>query len=110
MLDGAGAGNGTVCGDGCARRGNYRPRLGCRDRRRRGGVGRTCVRKAAAGSSALGAGGAGRFGDSGREGFGRQSNLDRSGKDYGKISGKIWSKGASGVFVGRDRSEGAKTG
>ena len=105
MFDGAGAGNGALCRNGRAGRGDYRARLGGGDGsggRRAGGVG---VREAEAGASAVGAGSAGGFGDSRCAGSGRKSDCDGSGKHHGEIFGEIWSEGASRIFLGRDGSE-----
>src|SRR6267154_4207870 len=110
MFDGAGAGNGAVCRNGRAGRGDYRARLGGGDGsggRRAGGGG---VREAEAGASAVGAGSAGRFGDSRCAGPGRKSDCDGSGADYRELLKEIWSKGPSGIFVGRDGSESAAVG
>src|SRR5256885_14366216 len=110
MFDGARARDGAICGDRSAGRWNYGARLGGGDGRGRGGTRGVGVREAEAGAGAVGAGSAGRFDDSGCAGSGRKSDCDGSGADYRELLKEIWSKGASGILVGRDGSESAAIG
>ncbi len=75
-----------------------------------GGIGGTGLRKAAAFASEVGAGGARGFADTRAEGPGRKSNRDGSGGHHAGIPGAARGKIAGGIFVGRDRGEGAATG
>src|SRR5882724_1196947 len=110
MPDGARARDGAICRNGRAGRGDYRARLGGGDGGGRGGTRGVGVREAEASASAVGVGSAGRFDDSGCARPGRKSDCDGSGADYRELLKEIWSKGASGILVGRDRSESAAVG
>src|SRR5580704_10823 len=110
MHAGARAGDAEVRGERRAGCGNYGKGLDFGDERKRGRGCRACLREEQPGAGSLGARRGGGFGRAERSRPGRKSDRDRSSAADGEISGKAWSEGASGIFLGRDGSESATTG